>query len=94
MKTDAYLCVKTDAYMSTGSTTDTDSSADKKRKDADSPSTLMDQWRQDYNKKDFYRYSADYDELNYNKVRLFVYWCFFLCVFFCSGRRETERLRK
>ncbi|KAK7488030.1 hypothetical protein BaRGS_00020775 [Batillaria attramentaria] len=48
-----------------GSTTDTDSSADKKRKDADSPSTLMDQWRQDYNKKDFYRYSADYDELNY-----------------------------
>ncbi|XP_070203470.1 kin of IRRE-like protein 1 [Littorina saxatilis] len=50
-----------------GSTTDTDSSAEKKRKDADSPSTLMDQWRQDYNKKDFYRYSADYDELNYKQ---------------------------
>ncbi|XP_076438579.1 LOW QUALITY PROTEIN: kin of IRRE-like protein 1 [Babylonia areolata] len=49
-----------------GSTTDTDSSGDKKRKDADSPCTLMDQWRQDYNKpKDFCRHSADYDELNY-----------------------------
>ncbi|PVD27436.1 hypothetical protein C0Q70_12595, partial [Pomacea canaliculata] len=50
-----------------GSTTDTESSADKKRKDADSPSTLMDQFRQDYNKKDFYRYSADYDELTYKQ---------------------------
>lgn len=57
---------KEDSGSVLGSTTDTDSSAaDKKRKDADSPSTLMDQWRQDYNKKDFYRYSADYDELNY-----------------------------
>ncbi|KAL8589034.1 hypothetical protein ACOMHN_055047 [Nucella lapillus] len=55
-----------DAGSIVGSTTDTDSSGDKKRKDADSPSTLMDQWRQDYNKpKDFYRHSADYDELNY-----------------------------
>ncbi|XP_041373923.1 irregular chiasm C-roughest protein-like isoform X2 [Gigantopelta aegis] len=46
-----------------GSYTDTDSSSDKKREKSDSPSTLMDQWRQDYN-KDFYRYSADYDEVN------------------------------
>ncbi|XP_067679374.1 kin of IRRE-like protein 1 isoform X1 [Haliotis asinina] len=47
-----------------GSYTDTDSSTDKKREKSDSPSTLMDQWRQDYN-KDLNRYSADYDEVLY-----------------------------
>ncbi|XP_064617185.1 kin of IRRE-like protein 1 isoform X2 [Liolophura sinensis] len=50
--------------------TDSDSTTDKKKEfKSDSPadfkSTLMDQWRQDYN-KDLYRYSADYDELNIN----------------------------
>lgn len=49
--------------------TETDSSTEiKKRDKSDSPSeftksTLMDQWRQDYNN----RYSADFDDI-YNKV--------------------------
>ncbi|KAK6173116.1 hypothetical protein SNE40_016635 [Patella caerulea] len=67
------VCVLYNRYKSAdtnsvlGSYTDTDSSTEnKKREKSDSPSTLMDQWRQDYN-KDFYRYSADYDELNYGK---------------------------
>lgn len=40
-----------------------------KKKDVKSESpTLMDQWRQDYN-KEFYRYSDNYDELYNSKVR-------------------------
>ncbi|ESP03648.1 hypothetical protein LOTGIDRAFT_171177 [Lottia gigantea] len=67
------VCVLYHRYKSTdsnsvlGSYTDTDSSTEnKKREKSDSPSTLMDQWRQDYN-KDFYRYSADYEDVNYGK---------------------------
>ncbi|GFS19166.1 Kin of IRRE-like protein 1 [Elysia marginata] len=50
-----------------GSYTDTDSSSDKtvkKRDKLDSPSTLMGQLRQDYN-KEMYRFSADYDDMPY-----------------------------
>ncbi|RUS77920.1 hypothetical protein EGW08_014316, partial [Elysia chlorotica] len=52
-----------------GSYTDTDSSSDKtvkKRDKLDSPSTLMGQLRQDYN-KEMYRFSADYDDMPYKE---------------------------
>ncbi|CAL1543240.1 unnamed protein product [Lymnaea stagnalis] len=45
----------------TGSYTDTDSSSEKKREKADSPNTLMGQFRQEY------RFSADYDDVPYKE---------------------------
>lgn len=59
-----FLQKRTAIYFVAGSYADTDSSSDKKREKTDSPSTLMDQLRKDYN-KDVYRFSADYDDMPY-----------------------------
>ncbi|XP_059140108.1 irregular chiasm C-roughest protein-like isoform X2 [Physella acuta] len=47
-----------------GSYTDTDSSSEKKREKADSPHTLMGQFRQEY------RFSADYDDMPYKTANV------------------------
>lgn len=50
----------------TDSYTDSDSTMEKKKDVKSESPTLMDQWRQDYN-KEFYRYSDNYDELYNSK---------------------------
>lgn len=54
-------CKREDQGSVLGSYTDTDSSSEKKREKADSPNTLMGQFRQEY------RFSADYDDVPYKE---------------------------